>query len=80
MKSIHVHYYAVLREKRGLSKETILTEVLTVREIFEQLKEKYKFPLSFHNVKVAVNDEFCDWEKALNNGDSVLFIPPVAGG
>jgi len=27
-----------------------------------------------------VNDEFCDWETPLRDGDLVVFIPPVAGG
>jgi len=29
---------------------------------------------------VAINDEMCDWETVLNDGDEVLFFPPVAGG
>jgi molybdopterin synthase sulfur carrier subunit len=29
---------------------------------------------------VAVNTEFADWSRRLNAGDTVVFIPPVAGG
>ena len=28
----------------------------------------------------AVNDEFVDWSTTLNDGDKLVFIPPVAGG
>jgi molybdopterin converting factor small subunit len=31
-------------------------------------------------LKVAVNDEFRDWDTPLAAGDRVVFIPPVAGG
>jgi sulfur-carrier protein len=31
-------------------------------------------------MRVAVNDEFCEWSQRLNAGDRVVFIPPVAGG
>jgi molybdopterin converting factor small subunit len=29
---------------------------------------------------VAVNTQFSDWNRALADGDTVVFIPPVAGG
>jgi molybdopterin converting factor small subunit len=31
-------------------------------------------------MKVAINDEFSEWNSELADGDSVVFIPPVAGG
>jgi len=31
-------------------------------------------------LKVAVNTEFSDWSRRLISGDTVVFIPPVAGG
>jgi molybdopterin converting factor small subunit len=31
-------------------------------------------------LRVAVNDEFCEWSAPLQPGDRVVFIPPVAGG
>ncbi|WP_296405791.1 MoaD/ThiS family protein [Psychrobacter sp.] len=27
-----------------------------------------------------MNDEFADWNVAINEGDVIAFIPPVAGG
>jgi molybdopterin converting factor small subunit len=29
---------------------------------------------------VAINDEMAGWEALLQDGDEVLFFPPVAGG
>ena len=31
-------------------------------------------------LKVAVNAGFSDWQHALADGDTVVFVPPVAGG
>jgi molybdopterin converting factor small subunit len=31
-------------------------------------------------LRVAVNAEFGDWSQPLAHGDTVVFIPPVAGG
>jgi molybdopterin converting factor small subunit len=29
---------------------------------------------------VVVNDAYTGWDHALHDGDTVVFIPPVAGG
>jgi molybdopterin converting factor small subunit len=36
--------------------------------------------LSPEFLRVAVNDEFGDWRARLSDGDTVVFLPPVAGG
>ncbi|MBL8995676.1 MAG: MoaD/ThiS family protein [Spirochaetia bacterium] len=78
--TLHLEYFAVLREKRGLGKEDITSSAKTPRELYAELSVKYHFSLPEKEVKVAVNDEFSDWNKPLQNGDRVVFIPPVSGG
>ena len=80
VKKIHVQYYAVLREARGLSQETVKTTAATTKELYLELKHNFDFKLARDLIKVAVNDEFKDWETELKSGDTVIFIPPVAGG
>ena len=80
IKKIHVHYYAILKAERGLSQETIETRSATPWEVYRELKDKYHFRLPIEKIKVAINDEFADWQKKLNPGDNLIFIPPVAGG
>ena len=79
MKNITIEYFAILREHAGQDRETLATEAGTAGALFEELKQRYQFP-ELNSIKVAVNDEFADWEAVLNDGDSVVFIPPVAGG
>lgn len=77
---INVSYYAMFREAAGQSDETIEVESPDAVALFESLKEKYNFPLCRSQVRLAVNDAFVSWETPLNEGDSIVFIPPVAGG
>jgi molybdopterin converting factor subunit 1 len=79
-KTIHIQYFALLRERRGLSQESIQTSVKTARELYDQLKSQYQFNLSTDLAKVAVNSDFVDWNTPLKDGDTVVFIPPVSGG
>lgn len=80
MPTVQVQYYAILREERGLREESVETQALTVTELFEELRTSYGFTLDRQRLKVVVNEEFCDWSRRLEHGDTVVFIPPVAGG
>ncbi len=79
-KNIKVQYYALLREQAGRSDESLVTSAQTPRELYEELKARHPFSLAPEMLRVAVNAEFGDWTQALADGDSVVFIPPVAGG
>ncbi len=79
MARIHVEYFAILRERAGRGSELVDTPAATAAELFQELAARYDFP-RLPSLKVAVNDEFADWQRALSDGDSVVFIPPVAGG
>lgn len=79
MPNIRVEYFAILREHVGQTSEELETKAVTVAELFDELDGRYQFP-KMANLKVAINDEFGEWNSALTEGDSVVFIPPVAGG
>jgi molybdopterin converting factor small subunit len=80
LKTIHVQYYALLREQRKISSEKVLTEAVTAKEFYQELQTKYHFTLSMDILKVALNDQFSTWNTKLKNNDTIIFIPPVAGG
>jgi len=79
-KHIKVQYYALLREQAGRSDEALQTNARTPRELYEELKARHPFSLAPEMLRVAVNAEFGEWSQPLCDGDSVVFIPPVAGG
>lgn len=79
-RQIKVQYYALLREQAGRSDESLLTCARSPRELYAELAARYPFSLPASLLRVAVNAEFGDWDQALNSGDAVVFIPPVAGG
>jgi len=80
VRQITVQYYASMREQAGRSSESLLTTAATPRELYRELARRHPFSLAPEMLRVAVNSEFGDWEQRLNDGDSVVFIPPVAGG
>jgi molybdopterin-guanine dinucleotide biosynthesis protein A len=75
-----IQYFALLREQAGRSQETLETEAATPADLYAELAARYRFTLSREQLKVAVNSDFSDWSRRLVAGDSVVFIPPVAGG
>ncbi len=77
---VEVTYYAMLRERRGLSVETIQTEAAGLGALYDDLAGKYGLPTERHHLKVAVNDQFASWENSFASGDRIAFIPPVSGG
>jgi sulfur-carrier protein len=73
VKQIHIHYFALMREERGLANETVTTAAKNVNT-------KHCFSLPTKRLNVAINEEFANWESELKEQDKVVFIPPVAGG
>jgi len=75
-----VQYFALMREQAGRSQETLETQAATPADLYAELRARHPFTLPREQLKVAVNNDFCDWSRSLVAGDSVVFIPPVAGG
>lgn len=77
---IQIEYFALLKEQRGLSSESIETNAKTPGILYSELKIRHSFSLDQSALKVAVNEDFVDWDSTLKDRDIVVFIPPVAGG
>ena len=76
MKRLTVQYYAVFREQRGLHEETLDTDAHTAADLYRELG----LSLSPDLVRVSINLQFKPLDSPLTTGDTVVFIPPVAGG
>ncbi len=80
MKTITVRYFAMFREQAGLGEETLQLDVATAMDVFEQTQSRHGSTEPTGHCKVAINDEMVDWGADVNDGDTVLLFPPVAGG
>jgi molybdopterin converting factor subunit 1 len=79
-KTVRVRYFAVLREQRGLDEETVATGAATALELYDELRALHRFTLPADRLRVAINEDFQPWSANLREGDTLVFIPPVAGG
>ncbi len=79
-RAVKLRYFALLREQRGLESETRQTGAATARALYRELAAAHGFTLAEDRVGVAINDAFASWDRPLAAGDTVVFIPPVAGG
>ena len=80
MKKITVRYFAMFREQAGVGEETLTLDAETAADVFEQTKSRHGSPEPSGHCKVAINDEMADWTSPVEEGDTVLLFPPVAGG
>ncbi len=78
--TVHLQYFAILREQRGTDHETLTTEAADLRELYEALSAEHGFTLASHQVRPAVNEVVADWNDTIKDGDHIVFLPPVAGG
>ncbi|MGD8330034.1 MAG: MoaD/ThiS family protein [Acidobacteriota bacterium] len=81
--TVQVRLFARLREvcdNRALV-ELSLPEPATTADCFAVLSRSYPGAATLRDgLAVAVNDEYAAWDRTLEDGDEVAFIPPVSGG
>lgn len=78
---IEVQWFAVLRDAAGKSHERVtVAQGDTAAHVYTRFLETYQFKLHMSELRVAINDEFAQFDRELCNADRVVFIPPVAGG
>lgn len=80
IKRLQVCYYAALREMRGVSEETFESSSDNAEQLYDELAAAYGLTLNKEIIKVAVNDKFVPWNTVFKPNDTIVFIPPVAGG
>jgi sulfur-carrier protein len=73
-------YFASLADRAGCSEETRETGAANPRDLYAEVARAHAFALAPERVRVAVNGALANWERALAEGDEVVFLPPVSGG
>lgn len=75
-RTVTIRYFAILRERRGLDREPIITSAETLLELYQSLD----LGLDSSLVRFAVGGEFVSPSTPVVAGMEVALIPPVAGG
>ncbi len=80
MKTITVRYFAMFREKAGRNEETLTIDAATAADVFDATKDRHGSSEPAGHCKVAINDTMANWDSPIEDGDTILLFPPVAGG
>ncbi len=80
MKRITVRYLAMFRENAGVDVEELSLEAQTAADVFRATSDRHGGSEPQGHCKVALNDVMVGWDAPINDGDTVLLFPPVAGG
>jgi sulfur-carrier protein len=80
LKTITVRYFAIFREKAGVAEETLSLTAETAADVFVATRERHGSAEPQGHCKVAINDVMVGWDSPVDDGDTVLLFPPVAGG
>ena len=79
--SFHVRFFAILREQAGCATFEVSSAAADASQLYAELQQRFPglvFPA--HLLRVSVNERYASMDAALNPGDRVVFIPPIAGG
>ena len=75
-----LRYFASIRERLGRTTEEMdVADGTTVAGVWEKLVAECA-ALEVQRYRPAVNQEYTSEEQVLNDGDELVFIPPVSGG
>ena len=75
--TIHVRFFASLREQTGIdSREVDAGGLRNIRDLWGSLTNE---PLD-ETTLVAINKTYADSESLVEDGDEVAFFPPITGG
>ncbi|MFP1644342.1 molybdopterin converting factor subunit 1 [Pontitalea aquivivens] len=81
---VEVLYFAWVRERIGLARETVQTDATTVAGLVEQLRARDpRYAAAFADVaalRVALDQDLADFAAPLAGVREVAFFPPMTGG
>ena len=79
-----VLYFAWVRERIGLPRETVETQAATVADLVAELRAREdRYAAAFEDLsalRVAVDQELTDFDASLAGAREVAFFPPMTGG
>ncbi|GAA3861372.1 molybdopterin converting factor subunit 1 [Celeribacter arenosi] len=81
---IDVLYFAWVRERIGIPRETVTSEAATVMDLVDELRAREeRYALAFadlSSLRVALDQELTEFDTPLEGVREVAFFPPMTGG
>lgn len=81
---VEVLYFAWVRERIGLPRETVQTEAATVADLIAELTAREdRYAMAFADLaslRVALDQELSSFDAPLAGVREVAFFPPMTGG
>lgn len=81
---MEIVYFAWVRERIGLPRETYETQAATVGELVTELRAREeRYAAAFEDIsalRVALDQELSDFDAPLAGVREVAFFPPMTGG
>jgi molybdopterin synthase sulfur carrier subunit len=81
---LDVVYFAWVRERIGVPRESVETEAQSVAELVTELRAREeRYDLAFSDVsavRVALDQTLSDFDAPLSGVREVAFFPPMTGG
>jgi molybdopterin synthase sulfur carrier subunit len=82
--TVEVLYFAWVRERIGLAKETIETDAATVMDLVDALRAREeRYAMAFADISallVALDQDLSEFDSPLDGVREVAFFPPMTGG
>ena len=79
-----IYYFAWVRERIGIPRETVETGAPTVAALVEELcAREERYAAAFADIsalRVALDQELSDFDAPLDGVREVAFFPPMTGG
>jgi molybdopterin synthase sulfur carrier subunit len=79
MPRVTVRYFASLRDQASRDSEIVDFDG-SLMALYQDLSIRHAFTLDFQQLRVAANGDFVSWDRLLQEGDEIVFVPPVSGG
>lgn len=73
-------YFASLADAAGLAEESIEHTAADPAELYAHVSMRHGFSIARERLRVAVNGTLVGWHHTLEEGDEIVFLPPVSGG